>query len=1036
MKGNTISKVCSNLVVVTAVAVSLSAFGQIKLAPVEVVGRDVAWSYREKATGCVVEFTNMVGILRRKGKPDVLDPRMVSHASVFYRPNGTTYTFDLAPTGTLSVVLNDRMPKIPARFSDASRYALVNAHEPFDLGITADRPSQRVLSNRWDERFFIKTVPSEMYTRGWALCAVTDDPKRERKFTVRITRWMDDSEWNYTGRGVPGMAVKLVDFNTAKKERVGEVELAGKKAPLWLVEFPLDLGDIQDVVYTDNNGNFLHAIGRYLDFEVCGSLKTRVTGLHDRTMNTDPERVSAVTFYGAALEKPAASFAMSWVHPGNVFGEFDTRETLVNLSVKRPGKYTLAWTVTDGDTGKPEKPKTHVFSSDELFRLDLSNYKQPGWYALDWKLTDAEGATLMTHAASFAVLGKDTRLSKQGEGPYATWDGVGPHYCTPNQFAAYNGELMSKLGVRLTSGVGMPGVFGDEKFRERWKIGRVLFSSFLHGEIKPHMTDEEEAKLVEKLKKRRAEYPEAFLGQLFWESSYDAYRQAPEITGGTFDPSVEPIKGFSNRVEQARAVVKFMRRHFPEIKISIGQSICCSELIAEQIRAGLGDKDIDYMGLEHVGRANLPERSNSASMQTADLFREMAERMGRPFWKPGCGVETNFRRDTFLGQERQARYYVRDALLGVAWRFPLVNVGGLVDAGNQYCETAWGNAGLCKRWPMLYPKKSYVAYAALTKTLDCVTDARALDTGDDCAYVMACPRRDGRTAYAIWTSYGEAEFELSVSGEVSLISFFGRESTPKVQNGTLKVTASERPQYLVVEGGEVSAVKTLGRAYPEDVKPTDYKALVRCEDAAKWKLVAGRVDGVYGELGSPYPTCRQPAKAPAFAVVDDPELGKCLELDLGCPDLSLPKAVFEYAVIELKEPVAIPGEPQSLGAVVKGNSGWGRLYWIIEGADGKRAVSSGHRGWGEDFDDVGKMSLGFTGWRFLHYPVGEHSSIRDYSINLVSDLWCDGIDEAGAVKYPAKLVGVAFAAESRPLFLSERRHKEQKVRIAEIGFFD
>ena len=1005
--------------------------------PLEVSGRNLGWTCRQTEAGCVVDFTNKVGVIREKSGKTRIDLRCGwTHAAVTYNPTGLAYNFVLGPTGTLSVVLNDRMPKLPARFFDASRYALVNAHEPFDLGITADRPSQRVLSNRWDERFFIKTVPCEMYTRGWALCAVADDPKKERKFTVRITRWCDDNEFNYTGRGVPGMAVKLVDFDTAKKEKVGEVELAGKKAPLWLVEFPLDLGDIQDVVHTDDHGNFLHEIGRYLDFEVCGPLNARVTGLHDRTMNTDPGRVSAVTFYGAALEKPAASFAMSWVHPGNVFGEFDTRETLVNLSVKRPGKYTLAWTVTGGDTGKPEKPNTRTFSSDELFRLDLSNYKQPGWYALDWKLTDAEGATLMTHAASFAVLGNDTRQSKQGEGPYATWPDDGAHYKTPSRFSAYNGELMYKLGVRLISAAGLSGGFGDANFREQWKIGWAVFGPRLDREIKPNMTAEEEAKLVETFKKRRAEHPAALLGQLFWESSHDPYRQAPEITGGNFDPSAEPIKGFSNRVEQARAVVKFMRRHFPEIKISIGQSICCTELVAEQIRAGLGDKDIDYMGLEHVGRANLPERPNSASMQTADLFREMAERMGRPSWKPGCGVETNFRRDTFLGQERQARYYVRDALLGVAWRFPLVNIGVLGDAGNQYCETAWGNAGLCKRWPMLYPKKSYVAYAALTKALDCVTDARALDTGDDCAYVMACPRRDGRTAYAIWTSYGEAEFELSVSGKVSLISFFGRESTPKVQNGTLKISASERPQYLVVEGGEVSSAKTLSRAYSEDVKPADYKALVRCDEAEKWKLVAVKVDGIYGELGSPYPSCRQAAKSPSFAVVDDPELGKCLELDLGRPDLSLPKAVFEYAVIELKEPVAIPGEPQSLGAVVKGNSGWGRLYWILEGADGKRAISSGHRGWTEDFDDVGKMSLGFTGWRFLHYPVGEHSSIRDYSINLVSDLWCDGIDEVGAVKYPAKLVGVAFSAESRPLFLSERRQKEQKVRIAEIGFFD
>ena len=1014
-------------------ALALSPIAACGELPVAVAaGRDIAWGCRETATGCIVDFTNKVGFLKRKGKPDVLDPRMVRHASVLYKPTGKTYNFAIAPTGTLSVALGAPMPDFPARFADTNVYAGVDIPSPFDIGATADRPSQRVFSNRCLEKFLIKTVPCEMYTRGWALCAVSDDPGKERAFTVRITRWMDDFEGYYTGRSKYAMATCLVDFDKAKKEQVGEVTLDGKKTPLWLVEFPLDLGDIQDVVLSDTHGNFLSEIGRYLDFEVCGPLKTRVSGLNDRTMNTDPERVSAVTFYGARLEKPAAQFSMSWTSPGNVFAETDVLETIVDLRVRRPGRYRLEWTITDGETERAFPVRRHDFASDEVFRLSLANYSKPGWYSLDWTLKDEAGTVLMTHATSFAMMGPDTRISKQGEPPYGTWFQIGCHYFTPDSCASYNAELMYKAGIRqITGETPYDRHLSDPAFQARWKLGPSILSGHLHYDfaklLKGQTTEE---KLIADYRQRLDRYPYARLGQIFWESSPSAYQQAPEITGGTFDPA-NALKDSSNRVAIARAASTFMRKHFPEVKLALGHSICCSELIAEQIRAGLGDKDIDYMGLEHVGRCNLPERPNSASMQTADLFREMAQRMGRPSWKPSCGVETNFRRHTFLGQELQARYYARDVLLGVCWRFPFINIAGVVDAGNHYIETAWGNQGLCQRWPFMYPKKSYVAYAALTKALDCVIDAKSLPTGDDCVYVVECPRRDGKTAYAIWTSYGTADLELAVSGDLSLLSFFGRESTPQAKDGKLSLSASGRPCYLIAQPNAVSSVRTLKRDYPEDARPKSYKTAVRCDDAAKWKIVNDKVEGVYGEFGKAFPTCRQPAKAPSFAVVQDETLGKCIELDLGEPDLSLPKAVPEYAVLELKEPIPLAGDPRSLGAVIKGNSGWGRIYWILEGADGKRTVSSGHKDWQEDFDDVGKMTLGFTGWRFLSYPIEEHSSIRDYSINLVEDLWSEL-----SVKYPAKLVGFAFAAESRPLFLTERRRKEQKMRISEIGFFD
>jgi len=1023
--------------VVSAVALAaLGGFAAESAAdmPVVVTAQNVGWTCRKTAEGCIVDFTNKIGILKRKGRPDVTDPRMVSHASVFYRPTGKTYNFAIAPTNTLSVAFGAPMPDFPARFADTNLYASVDIPAPFDVGVTADRPSQRVVSNRCHEKFLIKTVPSAFYTRGWVLCAAADDPKKERTFTVRITRFMDDFEWDYTGRAPHAMVKIPVDLDTAKKEQVGEVTLAGKKVPLWLVEFPIDLGEIQDIVNTADHGNFLSTIGRYLDFEVCGPLLTRVGGLCDRTMNTDPKRTSAVTFYGARLAKGGASLAPHWMTPGNIFDGDDALETAVDLRVERPGTYRLSWEITDGEDGRVVRRGSRPFSTSESFVLDLRAFKT-GWYGLDWKLEDAAKETILTHKASFAVLGKDTRQSEMGEGPYSTWS-VSAHYRIPGDKQIYSAQLLHKAGFRMIS-TGLGGQFTDRAFRERWKIDTPVFEGHLDGKMAAVIAGRTtEEKLVAEYAKFRAEHPKARFAQIFWESAPDAYRQAPEITGGTFDAALGPMAGASNRLEHCRRAAAFMRKHFPDVYVSVGQSICCTEIIAEMIRGGIPEEQITHMGIEAVGRGNLPERPNSAGIQTADILREMAQRMGRPSWRPASGIETNYRRDTFLGTERQAQYYVRDLLLALCWRFPLVNIGEICDAGNHYCETPWGNDGLCRRYPMLYPKPSYVAVAAATKVMDRVVEARTLPTGDDCVYALACSRRDGKVAYAFWTSYGTAELELDVNAAPKAYSFFGRESAPKAKGGKLRIAASGRPNYLVAEPGTVTGVRCLRTDQTDAKKPTDYKTLVKLDDAAKWTLVTGKVEGVYGDLGKPFPTCRQPAKKPTFAVVKDAKLGACIELDLGEPDLSLPRAVSEYAVLELKEPVTIPGEPQSLGAVVKGNSGWGRLYWILEGADGKRAISSGHRDWKEDFDDGGKMTLGFSGWRFLSYPVGEKTSIVDYTINMASDLWFDGIDDVGAVKYPAKLVGVAFAAESRPLFLMERRAKEQKIRLSEIGFFD
>ena len=994
---------------------------------VDVVSRNVAWTCRRTAEGCVLDFTNRIGTIKVKGKPDITDPGKIGHVSVFYKPTGKTYTFDLAPTSTLSVAFGAKMPDFPERFSDTNLYAAVDIPAPFDLGVTASRPSQRVVSNRWNEKFLIKTVPCEKFTRAFVLCAVDERKGGENAFVVRITRWADSAARNFSGRARHGMAETFVDFDKAKKTRAGEVMLGGRRATLWMVEAPLDLGDIQDVVDTDKNGNFIRELGRYLDFELMGPLKTHRAAMGDTTMDTDPTRRSSVTVFGARLERPAAEFAMHWTEPGNIFHNDEVPETFADVKVNKPGKYVLSWLIGDAE-GHTVGEGSRECRESLTEKVSLA-MKTPGWYSLKWRLSDAEDRTLMTHSASFALLGKDTRTSGFGEGPYGVGSTFSWHYRIPDERYQDGAKLIMKYGARHGDMPKYNRYNLTVEERRRWKHGKSMFSH-LDRDYRPVFAGTKtEDQLAEELRKRREDDPNTVLCQLFWESYPKCYRQAPEITGGKYDPSTVD-KGMTNRLALAMKSAAFMRKYFPDIKITIGNTLACTELVAELMRNGFPEEYADYIGLEVVGRDNLPERQWNASLQSADLFRELIRLFGYEKWKPGSGVENNYRIDTVLGADRQAWWYVRDLVLGQCWRFPHIHVGDLVDAGNQYAASPWGECGMCKRWPFLYPKKAYVGMATATKMLDMVTDVKFLPTGDDCAYAVEFSRRDGKKVCCMWTSRGIAEFSFATRGDFKIVDFYGRDMEPRRSGDRTTLSAREAMTYVVSAESCVYDVKCVARSYPDDAVPNDFRVAVKADDASKWRIADGDYADIARGLGHSVP-CRIRAGAASISTVDDPEVGRCLEIDLGAPDLSLPKPVMEYVVAELKNPVAIEGRPRSAGMRVKGNSGWGRLYWILEGADGVRTCSSGAVQWSDDFDYNGRMTVCYAGWGFMRYPLVEKSPITDYSTFTVAGLW-----SRGCVKYPAKLVGIAFAAESRPLFLTERRKKEQKVRIAEIGFFD
>lgn len=913
----------------------------------------------------------------------------------------------------------------PAEFADTNRFVRVDYARPFDVGLSVRRPSSTVNIDRKSDAVCVAVVPAEEYVRAWVLCAADPAPEKDPAFTVRLTRYVSGKAEHFLGRGKNAMADSLVELAGAAKRRVGETTVNGRTVPLWLVEVPLRTGDvIQDLVFTDRNGDYalladeLKAKGLtgrpgYLDFEILGRLKTVREAFTDARVDSDPAYTSAVQVVSVALEKPSCEMEMAWIRPGNVFWNDERPETQVKLRVKRPGDHRLVWTISTAE-GTPAGGGERKVAADETLTVDLAQ-REPGWYRIDWTLFDG-ARTMLTHRSSYALLGEVHRQSGRGEPPYGCLGVFGAHYRLDEKTQQdVAGELLDKVGFRRSWQYDFMTPANREKYRFGGPIAVRIDDILRH----PAWTDED---LKREVDRRIAAEPSLKMALIFWEHAQDPYRQAEEITGGVHDPKTD-FKDADRYFAQAVRLAKFVRRNYPDFRILIGNSLGASELVAEMLRRGFPNELADHLGLEVVQRNCLPERMSVASTQGgAEFMRELGRHFGVS-WTVNCCCEATFRLDTLIGEENQANWYVRDLLLMQTWGCKDIFIGDILDAGNHYCKDFWGNSGFTRRNPYLYPKKCFVGLATATKLLDRVVAREFLDTGDHGVFAVDFLRADGKHVCAIWTARGEADVALRTTGAFRVVDFYGRDRT-----SGQAVKASEAPCYVVSDGRAVAAAKTVARAYPGNAEEPGATRVVRTDDAAKWRLVRGKVEGLHGERGQ-YP-CRLPGEA-ALRAVDDAEKGEVLELALENPDYTLPVLASEYAVIELKEPVELKGGPATIGAWVWGNSGWGNVNFVLEGADGRRMISCGCWKYGErEFDYDGAQTMCYTGWNFIRFPVLQRSPVQEKSSNEVENSWW--IEGDGPPVEPLKFVGIAFSAQNRPLVLSERIAQPQKIRLHSV----
>ena len=339
--------------------------------------------------------------------------------------------------------------------------------------------------------------------------------------------------------------------------------------------------------------------------------------------------------------------------------------------------------------------------------------------------------------------------------------------------------------------------------------------------------------------------------------------------------------------------------------------------------------------------------------------------------------------------------------------------------------SAWCNDGFCTRYPYLYPKRSYVAVATATKLLDRVTGVRKIPTGDECVYAVEFTRQDGKAVTAFWTSRGETEVEIRDGGG-GLVDMYGAQ---RPFDG--KLVASKRIKYLLGNPGGVQNVRVLKRAFPDDVPPADYRVVATTADASAWTVA----DKVIPSVENNFVARGWPHRSFAEGVmrqVDDPEAGKVIELEIPDDGRSVADPHFRYTALMLKKPVPVGRNFHSLGCTVKGNSGWGEIYYVLEDAKGRRTVSCDIGAQGK-LDREGRSVLSFTGWNFLRFALKPGSSVHELSTNRPLWNWTDTrVAQADGLR----LAGLVFSARMKPLYLNEAKPCRQVIRIKDVGVFD
>lgn len=781
-------------------------------------------------------------------------------------------------------------------------------------------------------------LPPAPYVKAHFVFAL--DPAKDKRKTMRFRLA------RYSGAGVgSNMIVDTpVDFTDgvpATVKRIGEVSLNGEKAPLYRHTVMLPFGECLDFA----------THGEYVDFEAVGA----EDGVAD----------SAFSIFALTLERAPFVLDMKQRVAGNVFTRDEEKSTAVTLVSTRAAKGELAWTVSDerGNALFSGSSPIAAASAGERSEagIDLGKLKDCGLYRLDIALKDERGETLLTHPARAAVVPELGRLADADilMSPYATWYFDSAHGGPTNH--AWCLPVLQKLGIHKVTWA-KPTAEESKRFlvtgNGSAKVANPDFFDYATGKYKPRDGKDGETWVVEDLKRQIAEKP--WVDHVtVWHENCPPPGVPEEILGLPVPAATPKDREYAAFFNEAGRIV---RKHFPGLRIKVGNSLGSSGACFRTFRGGAKPEYLDAIGMEPVNASVPPERMQIDCLQGMQVSKAAAEHYAkRPVKADGCH-EFVSRPVQRIGEDAQARFYMRDILVSLANGFTLISPGGPFDGTTSYHDTVWGGTGYCSRRPYLYPRKACVAYAVLTKAIDAPTAMREVDTGSKSVYALEFRRGDGKFATAIWTTRGKTALKVEGAGGRS-VSMMGRERSFGGLFGKNLVLASEEPSYLMTDDpiGKLSVVE---RRYAETAIGKGATVASALDDLSS---VTVEPDVQYKNTRLQCLPVLTPSSAIGVSQAVDSERGACLRLAIDPKSPCASKFLSEYTTLRFKKPAVLPKDATEVGLWVKGDSGCGQVRYELEDAKGNVYKNLQTGGGSVDFYDADmRQSFDFDGWNYLH----------------------------------------------------------------------
>ena len=821
------------------------------------------------------------------------------------------------------------------------------------------------------------------------LFALNPDPDAPREMTVRLARYFNENYAGGTGSNAMADTRVVCEESSGLPKgatKVGNVQLDGRLVGLYRLAVPLDVGRIVDLIPTAG----------CLDLDFLGV--KRKSGLS-----------SAFTIFGATLEASPFDVVLEQGKdsPGNVFAAdepTDARKTSFRLMAREAAKGTIRWTARD-DADKivlsgEASYNLAAAGATKTIEIPLGTVGRLGVYRLHVDFGH------FAHQARFCVVPSSKRDMTARGCPFGM-SAFSAHMARipPESMVA----LHRKAGVLRTAHWPWREKLLDVKRDGLLPHGQVYILNHIRAKFDPKTETFGigEEKVLEGVRRQVEAVPFADT-VLIWHETEPRVSGVPvEVLGsGVPPPSDEAVLAG----KYVNACGKLLRRHFPQLKIQIGNTGNSFGAATIPFRGGANPEYYDYLGIEWPGQATPPE-IGLAQMQVSQ--RCASRYANRPISLNGC-YEFTYRSTHStsvhtISEEAQARFYMRDILLSLIHGFRLINPGVLIDARNTYFSSFWGSSGFCMAAPSCYPKLSYLSYAVLTKMLDGAVFTRFLDTGSSSVYAAEFKRADGRFATVFWCRRGEGVMKIGKGDAVEAFSMRGKSLDVR------RVDFGEEPSY-VISRKPLTKVLLVDRSFRLGERLYDggrHAVRVTTENA--------KVESVRFKIKPQGPF---PAVVTGVDVTD-PGAGRCLEIAFDMTKTNIVYAgAVDVASVTFKEPIPLPVDARVVGLKLKGNSNGGHISWTFSDAAGVEFRSYSLS------DAPGFSCVDYDGWGYVYYPLDRNDLL------FGSDFGNPGkmLLGRGVYKAPLKLKGISIEHARRPLGLKGfgEAYEKPKLRLAAV----